>query len=134
MSKFGRRGWGNHPLLPLLLAAYVEELPLSRYSSPTCMYMQPAQRGGLCFGVVDVHSTCCLPQPNFNYNSSVLADGGTGCGGKWDIDRLISIIDVRVARQFFFFGLHSTPTSSTSIALVPCRLWVWLVPFLWPTN
>lgn len=94
---------------------------------------QPAQRGGLCFGVVDVHSTCCLPQPNFSYDSSVLAEGGTGCGGKWDIDRLISIIDVRVARQFFF-GLHSTPTSSTSIAPVLCCLWVWFVPFLWPTD
>lgn len=125
--------WGNHPLLLLLLllAAYVESLPLSRYSSPshTHEYKLSPQpwhtlRGGLCFGVVAVHTTCC-PPPQTSTTTPEQTRGrggeeGVGCigCGKWDIDGLISIIDVRVARELF--GLHST--SSLYFLLLQCCL------------
>lgn len=117
-------GWGNHPLLLLLLlllAAYVDSLPLSRYSSPSHteykLSPQPQHtlRGGLCFGVVAVHTTCCSPPPQLQLQlQSRKGEGEKGAGcigcGKWDIDGLISIIDVRVARELF--GLHSTSSST----------------------
>lgn len=114
-------GWSNHPLL---LAAYVESLPLSRYSSPSHtdtheykLSPQPEHtlRGGLCFGVVAVHTTCCPPPPQLQLQlqrrkgEGEIGAGCIGCG-KWDIDGLISIIDVRVARELL--GLHSTSSST----------------------
>lgn len=59
-----------------------------------------------------MHTTCCPPpqlqlqlQSRKGEEEGEKGAGCIGCG-KWDIDGLISIIDVRVARELF--GLHST--------------------------